>query len=202
MFYPHCYLMRGCKQTSQQTVFYDQAKSSSLNQTVQLIKWKFALFFLSIIVCLPPVWTSLLCQQKQTADKSNSHSGASSDCLNLYEIQTGFGSAGMIRVGSTGTEQINNLRKAASRFTDHLWVWRVEQLTLWSVFVRTSCVFVCRMSFRFLRLSVCGGVSLSERGRLRPHQRAVLLQDGLHRTELWAQWVSTHQTFSFTDVRI
>lgn len=49
--------------------------------------------------------------------------------------------------------------------------------------------FPPRLPRRFLWLSVCWGVSLSEWSWLWPHHRTVLLQDGLHRTELRAQWV-------------
>lgn len=56
-------------------------------------------------------------------------------------------------------------------------------------FFLNQWLFPFRLSCRFLRLSLCWGVSLSEWSRLWPHHGTVLLQDRLYRTQLWAQWV-------------
>lgn len=103
------------------------------------------------------------------------------------ETQTGFvQSAEMIHVGSAAAEQISQSQKSGFR-SNLLIKSQAEQLMPRKRKLTGHAVWLLRVSDGFLRLAVCRGVPLSERRRLRPHQRTVFLQDGLHRAELRAQ---------------
>lgn len=159
--------------------------------------FKCAFFFPPhLLVCLKPVWTS----------RSLTNSALVMFLLHKDKQPLGFlqwfqtGLVPNCRDDPLWRNGLSNHRKDAlkhiSRFTDHLQLMMIggscPLFDTWCTDHHKTCcccVLLSRLFCRFLRLSVCRGVPLSERGGLRAHQRTVLLQDGLHRTELRAKWV-------------